>query len=1376
MADKNTQFYAILTNIGAAKQANADALGIPWKITQMGVGDANGAEPTPNATQKTLINEWRRAPLNQLKVDDNDPSIIVAEQVIPADIGGKWIREIGLYDEAGDLVAVANCAPTYKPLLSQGSGRTQVLRMSLVVSNAASVQLKIDPSVVLATREWVTEELSRQDFKHSVLVATTAGINLSGLQTIDGVTLTAGARVLVKNQAAAKENGIYTVVSGGAWKRSTDADTTAKVTPGLLVLVESGMVNGDSGWQLVTDAPIALGVTALSFEMAFGRTGVNAGTYKSVQVDKYGRVVSATNPTTVAGYGITDVYTKSETYSRSEIAKAIADSVTTAVNGLVDSAPGALDTLKELATAIGNDPNFAASMVNELSKKANLISPKFSGSPETPTPSASSTGLQIANMSALATAVAAAARQFKTAVIGVSTNTTLTAAQMGNAVQFNGGAVTLALPSVADVGNGASVILRNPSATATQNIVVASSGSIVDAGTTGGSFALKPFEWAELASSGSAWFVVGRGKLKEVAELDSPVFTGSPEVPTPPAGSANKQIANMAAVVAAFQAFGLGRTIGVTIPDFDGVNESGLYRAEGTAKASPFPNASMVLLHIQFNQTGCFQLAAGCSSNIGNARLFWRTKAGGEWADWQTVARLDSPGFTGTPTAPTAALGTNSSQISTMAALLQAVNAFKRSYSGNVVGVGADITLTGAQTGYAFNATAPVTVTLPASSEAGSGGTFVIRNVSSGVVTVATTSGKVFEKNNTVAAAAIQPGEWIELQASTTNYFINQRGTLNEIGKVISDAMASFGIGGYNVKSGVDINTLTQGGLAYCINPTNSPVGTDGQSSANGYLLTFQYMDGTTYCAQVFIPSLVGASLDTVHYRRMTAGIWGGWKTLATNDSVAAAINTASRSYRTQAAVGMSTSLTLNTTTHLGALLQFNADALTVTLPSAADVPNGSVVTLRNPRASTQTLAVSAGTIVEEGASVAKMTLQGYEWIELSASGTAWFVSTCGKLKETATVDQLQEACSPLAPLSSPGFTGKPTVPTAAASDNSQLAASTAFVQRAVSGLAPANSPTFTGTPTAPTQKVNDATKNLATTEFVELSKRNYSGPVLGFSASMSLSVAQSGRLYQANANNLTVTLPAAVDAAGGTAYAFRNPNGGTLSIKAASGSIVSDVTLGTLVLQAGEYVELVSNTNTGWFVSSRGKLAESPTVDAMNAALTAAAPPGEVSHFALSSAPTGWLPRNGAAYSRTAYAALFAAIGTKFGAGDGSTTFNVPDDRELIDRAWTDGLNAADAGRGLFTTQAGQNETHTHEGTAQSAGSHAHYITNNREYVDGVQTNNLNAVYGDQVIQGTNATSTSQSGAHTHVVAISATGGNETRMANRAYLACIKY
>ncbi|CAM3403175.1 phage tail-collar fiber domain-containing protein [Pseudomonas plecoglossicida] len=312
MVDQTSQFYAILTNVGAAKQANADALGVPWTFSQMAVGDGNPNNlespplPLPTASQTALLNEWRRAPLNQLKVDPSNAAVIIAEQIIPADVGGKWIREIALYDADGDMVAVANCPPTFKPLLSQGSGRTQVVRLNLIVSSSSNVQLKIDPSVVLATREWVEGELAKLDFKQSVVVATTANIALSGLQTVDGVVLTAGARVLVKDQTAGKDNGIYVVVAGGAWSRSADADLSAEVTPGLMVSVEKGTANGDSVWQLVTDAPITLGVTALTFEAVAGRTGVTVGTFKSVTVDKLGRVTGGTNPTTLAGYGIVD--------------------------------------------------------------------------------------------------------------------------------------------------------------------------------------------------------------------------------------------------------------------------------------------------------------------------------------------------------------------------------------------------------------------------------------------------------------------------------------------------------------------------------------------------------------------------------------------------------------------------------------------------------------------------------------------------------------------------------------------------------------------------------------------------------------------------------------------------------------------------------------------------------------------------------------------------------------------------------------------------------------------------------------------------------------------------------------------------------------
>ncbi|MFP3681312.1 phage tail protein, partial [Pseudomonas sp. SIMBA_041] len=256
-----------------------------------------------------LINEWRRAPINQIRVDPANPNTVITEQIIPPEVGGEWIREIGLYDVDGDLVAVANCAPSYKPLLDQGSGKTQVVRMNFIVSSSANIVLKIDPAVVLATREYVDlkiqEELAKLDHKQSARVAATAAITLSNLQTVDDVAVATGDRVLVTAQALAQDNGIY-VASADSWTRAADADNSLEVTPGLFIHVEQGTTNGDSLWQLVTDAPINLGTTSLQFDMIAGGSGAGVGTFRSVTVDALGRVVAGTNPTTLDGYGITD--------------------------------------------------------------------------------------------------------------------------------------------------------------------------------------------------------------------------------------------------------------------------------------------------------------------------------------------------------------------------------------------------------------------------------------------------------------------------------------------------------------------------------------------------------------------------------------------------------------------------------------------------------------------------------------------------------------------------------------------------------------------------------------------------------------------------------------------------------------------------------------------------------------------------------------------------------------------------------------------------------------------------------------------------------------------------------------------------------------
>ncbi|MEQ0876781.1 phage tail protein [Enterobacter vonholyi] len=194
-----TKYLALLTNIGAAKLAKATALGTKVEITQLAVGDGNGVLPTPNPAQTALVHELRRAPLNMLTVDPANASQIIAEQVIPEDVGGWWIREIGLFDKDGDMVAIANCAETYKPQLQEGSGRVQVIRVILIVSSTEAVTLKIDPAVVLATRQYVHSQLRahEQSRNHPDASTTEKGlVQLSSSVTSDSESQAATSKAV----------------------------------------------------------------------------------------------------------------------------------------------------------------------------------------------------------------------------------------------------------------------------------------------------------------------------------------------------------------------------------------------------------------------------------------------------------------------------------------------------------------------------------------------------------------------------------------------------------------------------------------------------------------------------------------------------------------------------------------------------------------------------------------------------------------------------------------------------------------------------------------------------------------------------------------------------------------------------------------------------------------------------------------------------------------------------------------------------------------------------------------------------------------------------------------------------------------------------
>ena len=160
MVDKNYIFGGMITTQGAAKKTNCDALGIPWEPRYMLIGDANGTDPVPSPSQTKLVNQVYRAQINQLRVSPTDANVLIAEVVLPPDVGGWWVRELALEDKDGVFSAVANAPPSYKPVLAQGSGRNQVVRMHIITNGTSNIQLKIDPAVVLATRQYVDEAVN----------------------------------------------------------------------------------------------------------------------------------------------------------------------------------------------------------------------------------------------------------------------------------------------------------------------------------------------------------------------------------------------------------------------------------------------------------------------------------------------------------------------------------------------------------------------------------------------------------------------------------------------------------------------------------------------------------------------------------------------------------------------------------------------------------------------------------------------------------------------------------------------------------------------------------------------------------------------------------------------------------------------------------------------------------------------------------------------------------------------------------------------------------------------------------------------------------------------------------------------------------------
>ncbi|EGK2969474.1 phage tail protein [Escherichia coli] len=324
----STKFRTVITTAGAAKLAAATAPGgRKVNITTMAVGDGGGKLPVPDAGQTGLIHEvWRHA-LNKISQDKRNSNYIIAELVIPPEVGGFWMRELGLYDDAGTLIAVANMAESYKPALAEGSGRSQTCRMVIIVSSVASVELTIDTTTVMATQDYVDDKIAEheQSRRHPDASLTAKGFTqLSNATNSTSETLAATPKAV--KAAYDLANGKYT---------AQDATTARK-----------GLVQLSSATNSMSET---LAATPKAVKTVMDETN------KKAPLNSPALTGTPTTPTARQGTNNTQI--------------ANTAFVMAAIAALVDSSPDALNTLNELAAALGNDPNFATTMTNALAGK-----------------------------------------------------------------------------------------------------------------------------------------------------------------------------------------------------------------------------------------------------------------------------------------------------------------------------------------------------------------------------------------------------------------------------------------------------------------------------------------------------------------------------------------------------------------------------------------------------------------------------------------------------------------------------------------------------------------------------------------------------------------------------------------------------------------------------------------------------------------------------------------------------------------------------------------------------------------------------------------------------------------------------------------------
>ncbi|EOA2683709.1 tail fiber protein [Escherichia coli] len=372
MSTTTRKFKTVITDTGAKKLAQAAAPdGKPVRLTHMAVGDGGGTLPTPDSKQTRLVHEVWRHTVNRVILDATHQNRIIAELVIPPETGGFWIREIGVFDEHGDLIAVGNTAESYKPAVAEGSGRAQTFRTILTVSSTATVALTVDNTMVMATVDYVDDKLKEheQSRRHPDASLTAKGfVQLSS--ATNSVSETQAATPKAVKAAYDLANGKYTAQDASTTRKglvqlSSATNSTSETLAATPKAVKAAYDLANAKYTAQDATTAQKGIVQLS-SATNSTSETLAATSKAVKavMDETNKKAPLNSP---ALTGTPTTPTARQGTNNTQIASTAF--VMAAIAALVDSSPDALNTLNELAAALGNDPNFATTMTNALAGK-----------------------------------------------------------------------------------------------------------------------------------------------------------------------------------------------------------------------------------------------------------------------------------------------------------------------------------------------------------------------------------------------------------------------------------------------------------------------------------------------------------------------------------------------------------------------------------------------------------------------------------------------------------------------------------------------------------------------------------------------------------------------------------------------------------------------------------------------------------------------------------------------------------------------------------------------------------------------------------------------------------------------------------------------